>query len=92
MTEYGNLNFSKQKNGNLKGILYYYDAAGKRHNISKTSQKKKVKEAKAELQAWADEMREQGKRGISLNPRKQGETVEAIITRYLDTQMEKGKI
>lgn len=92
MTEYGNLNFSKQKNGNLKGILYFYDATGKRRNISKTSKRKKVKEAKAELQAWADEMREQGKRGISLNPRKQGETVETIITRYLDTQMEKGKI
>lgn len=92
MTEYGKLTFTTQKNGNLKGVLNYYDVNGKRRNISKTSKKKSKREAKKELEAWAQEMREQAKRGISLNSKKMGQTVEDVITRYINKQLETGKL
>ena len=92
MTEYGNLHLYKQKNGNWKGVLYYYDAEHKRKCVTKTSKLKTKRDAKKELEAWAEELREKGRRGISLKKNNQGETVEAVITRYLDSQLEKGKL
>lgn len=37
MTEYGNLYFTKRKNGNTKGRMDWCDAKGKRHQINETS-------------------------------------------------------
>ena len=43
MAKYSDLYFTTQANGNVKGYMYFYDAQGKRKQISKTSKLKKKK-------------------------------------------------
>lgn len=92
MTEYGELTFTTQKNGNLKGILCWYDATGKRRQITKTSKKKSRREAKAELREWEAEMRAQGKKSLGIGTKNNAKTVEQVICEYLNKQLETGKM
>lgn len=92
MTEYGELTFTTQKNGNLKGILCYYDSKGDRRQITRTSKKTKIKEAKAELREWAEEMRAKGRTNFGIGTRHNRKTVEQVVIEYLDRQLETGKM
>lgn len=90
MAKYSDLYFTTQANGNVKGYMYYYDAQGKRKQISKTSKLKKKKDAKAELRAWANELQEQAKNSLSLGNKMIEKTVEEVLTDYLNYQLERG--
>lgn len=92
MTEYGNLHFTKQTNGHVKGYMHWYDAKGKRHQISRTSSLKKVTQAKAEIREWSEEVKAQGRKSLSIGTRTNKKTVEEVCTDYLDYQLSKGKL
>lgn len=92
MTKYGRLNFTRQKNGNLKGYMDWYDASGKRHVVSKTSKSKKKREAKAEIEAWAEEVRKQGEKGLYLGKKNNSKTVEEVVTEFFNHQLDTGKL
>lgn len=81
--------FTKQANGNVKGYTYYYDAQGKRKQISKTSKLKKVKDTKAELRDWANELQEQAKSSLSLGNKMVEKRVEEVFVDYLNYQFER---
>lgn len=90
MPKYSDLYFMKQPNGRMKGYMYYYDAKGKRKQISKTSKQKRVKDAKAEIKAWAEEVKDQAERSLSLGNRMVEKTIEEVFTDYLNYQFQRG--
>lgn len=87
MTEYGNLYFTKQPNGNVKGCMDWYDAKHKRHTITRTSKLKSIRAAKAEIKEWSEELRAQGKKSLSIGNRTNRKTVEEVCTEFLDYQL-----
>jgi integrase len=91
MAEYSDLKYTTQKNGNLKGYMYYRDAAGKRRQITFTSKKKGVREAKKEIREWAEGIRQQGQTDVSLGQGRR-KILETVVEEYLDKQLSVGAI
>lgn len=92
MVEYGELTFTTQKNGNLKGILCYYDENGDRHQRTKTSKKKSRREAKSELRLWEAQVRAEAENKLTIGSKNDKKTIEEAITDYLNKQLSTGKI
>ena len=94
MSYYGKLSVRKHKCGKWQGILHYHPAEGKRRSTSKLSNEKGKRAATAELEEWRNRLEEEAQKTgrVSTKDKKNGPTVEDMITDYLNHQLETGKI
>lgn len=94
MAYYSKLAMRKHNCGKWQGILHYTDAEGKRRQTSKLSDLKSKRAAEAELQEWRMKLEEQAEISgrISKKDKKNGPTIQEVITDYLDHQLETGRI
>ena len=91
---YGKLSVRKHKCGKWQGILHYYTPEGKRRSTSKLSDLKGKRAATEELEMWRKQLEEEAERTgrVSKKDRKNGPTVEDVITEYLTHQFETGRL
>ncbi len=88
MREYGELGFRKGPKGQHIGYMYYYNAEGKRRQVSKTAKAKKKSEAVKELRNWEAQL----KREAAAHPLTHGNdlTVKEVVTAFLEEQLSRG--
>lgn len=94
MSYYGRLSVRKHACGKWQGILHYYTPEGKRKQTSKLSDLKGKRAATEELEEWRDRLEEEAERTgrVSVKDRKNGPTVEDVVTEYLNNQLETGRL
>lgn len=88
MREYGELGFRKGPKGQHIGYMYYYNAEGKRRQVSKTAKAKKKSEAVKELRNWEAQL----KREAATHPLTHSNdlTVKEVVTAFLEEQLSRG--
>jgi integrase len=89
MTDYKKLEIRKLKSGKWQGKMRYYDAEGKRREISKTAKAKLKRDAEVELKEWEMGIRRQASKGVVT---KDTRTVYEVVRAYLDYQLSIGEL
>ena len=92
-SKYSDLKFGKdKKTGHTYGYCYYKDVEGKRRQTKFTSKKKLVREAKAEIQEWYDDLLKAEQSSLSLGAKHHDKTVEQVVREYIDYQHDNEKM
>lgn len=92
-SKYSDLKFGKdKKTGHQFGYCYFKDVEGKRRQTKFTSKLTKVREAKAEIQQWYDDLLKAEQSTLSLGNKHSEKTVEQVVREFLNHQYESGKM
>lgn len=96
MVRYSALCIRKSASKKWCGILKYKDATGKWKQVTKTSQQRLKRDARAELEKWEEEMRKAAESYPDASPqehkKKSDNTIANVCLSYLDYQFKMGEL